>query len=188
MISPSVPALEQAQTQFAGEGLPFPPIPSELAPRLQRLGPWTFGTRPDAPSLYDLAAYVAELELGPVADYVMAGHAGHGTNSWALHYYLVRGPLALLLQTAWGGIYTDNDAAARLMADRFAQAQALITGSAATQAAGRLALPARLAVVVSDFYGSRWAVLPAPGPAASAAWQPADDPLAEAGAWLSEAA
>ena len=37
----------------------------------------------------------------PVADYLLLGHAGHGIQSYAIHYYVVRGPLALFLQIGW---------------------------------------------------------------------------------------
>jgi hypothetical protein len=39
-----------------------------------------------------------------VEDYVVAGHAGHGTNSYAISDFLVYRPLAVFLQLPWGGV------------------------------------------------------------------------------------
>lgn len=151
------PVCEQARQQFAAEGLPLPPIPAELAGQLRELGPWLFGTRPGTPGLYNLDWFVEEA-AGQPADYLLFGHAGHGLNSWAMHYYLVRGPLALFLQCAWGGAYMDRVTTTAVLAARLDLAEQLIQAAAA----GRLALPERLVVVHSDFYGARWQ-LTAPG-------------------------
>ena len=162
MTSPAEPPnsdLQQLKLLFAEARLPLPPIPSALAARLHRLGNWHFGTRADAPNPYNLAWFVQEVQERPVPDYVVLGHGGHGVNSWALHYYLVYGPLALFLQNGWGGAYMDNDTTVQQMAERFTAAVSLIEATEAAQQRGRLALPERLVVVVSDFSGSRWKYL-----------------------------
>lgn len=146
---------EQARQQFAAERLPFPPIPAELADQGRQLGPWLFGTRPGTPSLYHLDWFVEEA-AGQPADYLLFGHAGHGINSWGMHYYLVRGPLALFLQCAWGGAYMDRAASTTALAARLTLAGQLIKAAEAACLAGRLILPKRLIVVYSDFYGARW--------------------------------
>lgn len=167
-------ALDTAQALFLAEGLPWPPVPPALAAHLQQLKPWTFGTRAAGPDLYDLPAWVAEVEAGPVEDYVIFGHAGYGTNTWALHFYLVSGPLALFVQTAWGGIYTDNAAAEAQLARQFAAAAALLAAPR-----GRLGPTQRLAVVDAAYHQQAWAALPE-------AWQPDPDPLAAAARWLTQ--
>ena len=91
-----------------------------------------------------------------VDDYLVVGHDGHGVNSWAMHYYIVRGPLALFLQTGWGGAYMDTEAEAADMAFRFSQARLLVEAaeSAAPEHGGRVA--GRYIVVDSAFTGGRW--------------------------------
>ena len=55
--------------------------------------------------------FLLTLLTGQVDDFVAVSHAGHGANSYALSYFLVDGPLALFLQTAWGGVFTDPEKA-----------------------------------------------------------------------------
>lgn len=44
-----------------------------------------------------------------IPDQYSISHAGHGLNSYALNFRLVYGDLALLVQTAFGGVYGDLD-------------------------------------------------------------------------------
>jgi hypothetical protein len=154
--------LAEARQLFAEEGLPFPPIPEDLAPRVVKIGPWVYGTRADIPNLYRFELFVTEVESEDVPDYVVFGHAGHGFNSWAIHHYLVHGPLALLLQLAYGGAMMDNRQMAQDMARAFAVAGDLIRAAEDAVAAGRQ-LPGRLTVAASNFYGSRWTWLEGKG-------------------------
>ncbi|MEB3355620.1 MAG: hypothetical protein VKK04_02655 [Synechococcales bacterium] len=151
-MSTDVSPLGKAQALFATEGLPFPHIPAEMHDTFCLLAPWVYSTRTDIPDPYGIAQFVEEVSTQPVADYVVLGHTGHGINSYAMHYYLVRGSLALFLQIAWGGAYTDNDKAVEKMATAYAQAEQL----AAAIEAAKLSPSERLIVVISDFYGSRW--------------------------------
>ena len=166
---------EQAQQQFGAEGLPFPPIPPELVGQGRQLGPWLFGTRPGTPSLYNLDWFVEEIAEQP-ADFLLFGHAGHGANSWAMHYYLVRGPLALFLQCAWGGAYMDRAKTTQALAHRLALAEQLI------QAVEAARLTGRLVVVYSDFYGARWQLTDPGDPAGNegGAWREGPSALEEA--------
>ena len=109
---------------FARAGLPAPPVPAQFVPRLQEFGPWWFGTRRTA-GLYQFAALLAG-EGVEVDDYLICGHAGHGVDAHAIHYFLRDGPLLLLLEIGHGGAHMD---AARTRADvgeAFAQAAAFI--------------------------------------------------------------
>ncbi len=150
------PALEAACQLFTQEGIPFPFVPPEMRPAFAELSKWVYGTRPDAPWLYEIRKYVREAGTEPVADYLLFGHAGHGIQSYAMHYYVVRGPLALFLQIGWGGAYMDKDKAARNMATRFAQAEELIQAVEAAQREDRFRPGERLIISTSDFYGSSW--------------------------------
>lgn len=154
--------LEGAKQLFAKEGLPFPPIPDDLAPHVDEIRPWVYGTRADIPDLYRFELFVTEVEDEDVPDYVVFGHAGHGFNSWAIHYYAVHGSLALLLQLPYGGAQMDNRQMAEDMAPVFAAAGDLIWGVEEATAAGR-ELPGRLTVAGSGFYGSRWTWLEGTG-------------------------
>ena len=138
------------------EGIPFPFIPPEMRPAFAELSDWVYGTRPDAPWLYEIRQFVREAGTEPVADYMLLGHAGHGIQSYAIHYYVVRGPLALFLPIGWGGAYMNKDQAARDMTARFAQAKQLITAVEVAQQKDCFRTEERLIISASDFYGSSW--------------------------------
>src|SRR5664279_4461313 len=88
--------IEKARKLFQDEGLAFPTIPEEFAVRLREQGnrrlpmrdnigdlyasPWLFSTREIDMSPYNLQHYVREAESGPVDDYVILDHSGHGVN------------------------------------------------------------------------------------------------------------
>ena len=152
-------ALEQAKSLFAKEELPFPLIPTELADRLQKLAPWVYSTRADIPNLYDLEWFVQEIEDHTPEDYVGLGHAGYGFNTYAIHYYLVQHPIAVFLQVGWGGAYTDNSAAAKRLEGYFAEITSMFEQASQAQEAGKLKTSAIIALVLSDFYGSRWTII-----------------------------
>ena len=113
------------------------------------LAMWQFGTRTDAPRLYDYHGYLAEFHMKSVADYLQFGHDGYGINSYAVHYYLAYGALALALQLSWGGALTDPDEAARYIETVFDAATDLIALAEQQPAAGK-----RLLVAVSDHLGA----------------------------------
>ena len=172
-------ALEEARQRFEQAGLPFPPIPPEFTGSIQRLEPWVFGTRTDEANLYYIDVFVDETLRGDAPEYVLLGHSGRGTNSWAIHYFLVRGPLALFVQIGWGGALTsaeDNAAAAGKLARIFADTQRLIEAADEARRSGRLAGGERYLAQVSGFYGSQWARLEPAGPsAAPVAWHAEGD-------------
>jgi hypothetical protein len=77
-----------------------------------RIGDWLYGSRAvDFWDMYSFSKYPMEAILGETGDYVAIGHVGHGTNSYAITYQLVYGPIACFVQSAWGGIYMDTEAA-----------------------------------------------------------------------------
>ena len=43
-----------------GDGSPFPFIPPEMRTAFAKLSEWVYGTRPDAPWLYEIRKYVRE--------------------------------------------------------------------------------------------------------------------------------
>ena len=171
--------VEKARHLFQEAGLAFPTIPDELAVKLKEHGKWLFSTRKLKMSPYNLQYYVDESdgvnrvrgideftmlsredEESPSAaasDYAVLCHSGHGVNSYAIQYYLVRGPLRMFLHLGWGGVYMDADAAASKIRECFALADKIAPEA---MRAGKLAAGERLTIVGSDFYGSYWS---APG-------------------------
>src|ERR1700733_11653223 len=103
--------IEKARKLFHDSGLAFPTVPEELAVRIkegvnERLpmrdgindrhrSSWLFSTRELDMSPYNLQHYTDEAESGPVNDYVIVSHSGHGVNSYAIQYYLLRGSLRM---------------------------------------------------------------------------------------------
>ena len=140
---------------FTEAGLILPPIPASLAPQLQERRDWCFSTRLLILSPYAFEEYVREGIRPEVPDSLVLAHAGHGVNSYALHYYLARHPLCVFLQLAWGGAY--DDAAAKERVNRcFDLAHKLVAAFDQAGQAGRVQPRARFIVVASDFYGGYW--------------------------------
>ena len=130
----------------------FPKIPNELAVAIKEQSKWLFSTRELKTLPYFLQHYLQEIGGNP-PEYVILGHSGHGINSYAIHYYLVSGPLNLFLQLAWGGVYMDADASASWIRECFSLADEIVP---AVRGAERLSAGERLTIVGSDFYGSYW--------------------------------
>jgi hypothetical protein len=145
--------IEKARQLFEDAGLAFPKLPQELAVRLKQLDQWLFSTRPIDVSPYDFEHYVQEAKRTRKEDYAVLAHDGHGINSYAIHYYMVRGPLRMFLQLAWGGVYMDAQAAEAQIRDCFSIADQIV---AAAEKPARLQEGQRLTVAVSDFCGSYW--------------------------------
>jgi hypothetical protein len=101
-----------------------------------------------------MARYVAAARSRRVADYVVLAHDGHGVNSYAIHYFLVRQPLCLFLQVAWGGVYTDAAQATAHLEHCFSQATRLVQTVARARTEGQMVRDDRLIVVATDFYES----------------------------------
>lgn len=84
----------------------------------------------------------------------MLAHAGHGVNSYAIHYYLVKCPLYLFLQIPWGGAYEDSLRSTEEVNTTFGLAACLINALDQALESKRLRRKDRLLVVASGFYGS----------------------------------
>ncbi|RBM08193.1 hypothetical protein DEH69_24045 [Streptomyces sp. PT12] len=108
---------------FEQTGLGVPPVPDELRGEVRQLRPWAFATRgidPMAMYMFDRHP-VDEAVAGPGEDYMAVCHAGQGTNSYAVTYHLVFGPLALFVQTGWGGAYMDSVRTAAQVREQFSR-------------------------------------------------------------------
>lgn len=157
---------------FEGAGLLAPHVPPDLEPRLRKLRDWAYSTREIAPgAMYMFDDYLIEVLTRPVEDYVAVSHAGHGANSYAITYHLVRGPLALFAQSGWGGVYEDRELASAEVRDQLAACAALAQAvDAATPARPP---PSRLVVAASPFRGiaiCRWLDRPLDSEAWAHSW------------------
>jgi hypothetical protein len=154
---PNLPFFKSAQLLFEAEHLPFPAVPRHLASRMTPFSRSVFATRALAHGPYGLGGYQYEIEQSPaLAEYALVGFDGHGTNSWAAHYFLVSGPLALFIQLPWGGAYGDAVEDRAEIVKMFAWAsslQALIAQAAAQE---RIPTGWRLMVVATHFGDSGW--------------------------------
>lgn len=169
------PALDALLEKLAAARLPRPPIPPALEPALRRFDAWWFGTR-RTDGLYQYApVLLAEADRADVPDYVIVGHAGHGVNSYALHYFLRVGPLLALFELSFGGAYTEPTRARADIAEAFAAAETLI--AAVPALVRRDVPPAGLQVMISTVRRSSWQAGAARG---SGQWSPV---LAAAVAW-----
>lgn len=182
--------LLQATRTFDRAGLCAPPVPAPLRAEFIEQEEFVFTTRrvePDQMYFFDL--YPLEAIARLIRDYAAVCHSGHGTNSYAITYQLVNGPLALFVQVAWGGIYTNNERAAKEVCRRFRQIEDLI--EAADSSKDSWAPPAKLFVLQSDFRGAgglRWLDEPLGDEGAAERWmaeiQSGRDVLGEAAALL----
>jgi hypothetical protein len=173
--------IEKARQVFEKAGLAFPTIPEKLAEQLKEQSKWVFSTRPIDVWPYLLHSYVEEAEKSEVDDYAVLCHAGHGVNSYAIHYYLVQDSLRMFLQLGWGGIYSDEGKDTARIRDCFLLADQI---SSVAKTVGRFRAGNHLTVVVSNFGGSYW--LP-PGKTRRENDKRCEDPLAmlkEVLAWV----
>lgn len=138
-----VPVMPQTIAwRFSQAGLAPPPIPEAFAPRLRAYGEWVFATIDPPARPYDVFSYLEQQAGEGEDDYLLIAHDGHGMNSWALHYFLISGSFACFLQLPWGGVLTDEAAAAERIAAAFNHVATLCAAS----------LPANETLTVIDVF------------------------------------
>jgi len=171
--------LLQAEAFLRTAGLSLPALPAGLAEEIRERAPGIYCTREFVDSPYVVEAYVAELlRSANPGDYALLAIDGHGVQSWAFHYYLVSGPLALFVQLPWGGVYTDVATARPEIERVLAWAQPLPQRLAELKRQGRLEPGNKLLVVFSRFSKSRWAWIGQPEAATQdIQWQPSTQML-----------
>ena len=175
--SPNEPGNEPAslnpQVTFKREGLPFPPLPAQLAAALQPLGTGWFATRPLPSTPYDFNRFLAEVETHPgPPDYAVVGFDGYGVNSWAVHFYLVDPGLALFIQLPLGGAYLEREPARAEIAAHFEWAGTLQSRLRLAESAGKIPDGMRLQVAADRSGRGGWRWLHAGTGAAPARWNP----------------
>ena len=165
-MAPTNPDLDRARSLFAEAGLPFPAIPAEFVPDFREVDNWHFEANAPQGHPYNLHKYTRLARLASLNNYVVLAHAGHGVNSYAIHYFLVQKPLCVFLQIGWGGVYMDASKAVALLKRCFDLVEELVSATQAATARGRLNTDDRIVVTSSDFYinsrvetrrhGGRW--------------------------------
>ncbi len=150
------PTILTIKKRFQEAALTLPPIPADLASQLIERRDWCFSTTPLERSPYAFDDFVREGIRPEVPDSLVLAHAGHGVNSYALHYFLVRTPLHLFLQAAWGGVYMDEAKARSEVNECFRLVVLLVAAVDRAKAAGLFQPGERLIVVVSSFSGGFW--------------------------------
>lgn len=158
-ISEASHDLIKAQMLFAENNLPFPPIPTKFAPNIVEVADWIYGNRTEETYLYETNDFIRSSLMYQEDDYILFGHSGRGYNSWAIHYYLVEGPLSLFIQVGWGGALDDEEANASTtsaLGQFFNDAARLIQAVEEAQQKGYFKSGEKLIVEASTFNGYRW--------------------------------
>lgn len=140
------------------QGLPMPEIPKALLENLKQSSDFIFSTRDNkTPSPYDLMYFVNELQNKEIKDYIVVGIAGHGTSSWALHFYLVEGSIAFFLQSRWGDAIYDSETTRDKIIGGFEVMKFFYSVINEAKKSGKLAKDKQLVIIESDFLGRKWA-------------------------------
>lgn len=169
------PAVQDLLDFFARNDLGAPPLPPELATSIEKRRDFQWSSRELPFSPYAPFQYVEELVRSPPGDYVALSHDGHGANSYALHYQLVRGRLAMLLQIGWGGAYMDKPVAAKCVATAMSAADKIVKAAEIAERSGYWLGTERLLVVASQQHLSWWLPL---SPERIADWEDFNGPPA----------
>ena len=146
---------EKALRQFKEANLAFPKIPHALVEDFEEHSPWTYASIKDFDWPYELKAYLPLLDYEKVMDFAILSHTGHGSSSYAVHYYLFYKNLRMLLQMNWGGVYTNEKTA------MFEIGKSVIISKVILRQIddGNSKLGDKtLTIVGSDFWGSCWGV------------------------------
>lgn len=147
-----------AQAFFADQGLPFPPLPPALSADLQPAKPHLFATCAVEHSAFDVELWIGAVDAN-AAPRALLGVDGRGFNSWAMHYFLVDGPLALFVQCPWGGAFGDAGRDAERVKAAFAACGPLQEAAARALHEGRAPIGRRLLVVHGAILDERCAWL-----------------------------
>ena len=150
--------LHHAQALLSAEGLSFPTLPGALAGQLRERAPGIYSTRELVASPYALEVHVGELlHSANWGDSAVVAIDGHGSQSWAFHYYLISGPLALFVQLPWAGAFSDMNADRAEIERVLDWARPLPQRLTELEKQGRLAPGQKLLVVLTRFSRARWA-------------------------------
>jgi hypothetical protein len=142
---------------LADAGLSMPPMPDGADARLKEREDWCFSTRAFKESPLNLQHHARKAIAGASPDYVLVARVPHGATSFAMHYFLVQGPLQLFLQLACGSP-AGRERSATQINECFTLAHELVAAVLQALRSGRLPQAGRLTVVGSDLVESFWEV------------------------------
>jgi hypothetical protein len=154
-------ALEEAFFLYRDAGLRLPPIPAELAPKLEEVAEWLFAS--SDVDLMDLAGFVEAANKPEAEPEVAFGHVGHGVASWFLCYRLIIDPLAVFLRQRFGAAVDGADeGGVELFNSTAAELEELVIFAEVARRRGTLAPGTRLVLVLDDRAGDFWQIGPGP--------------------------
>lgn len=144
--------IDKARAVFEAEGIPMPPLTSAEEAALQAVDDHLFATRAVETSPYTLDAYLNEVLRGDApASYVLLGFAGGGVASSAFHYFVVEEGMAIFVQIAWGGGYTDEEDALRLITRSYSWVERTKAKVREAREKGVMPADTRMVAVVTQF-------------------------------------
>ncbi|MCL1127208.1 hypothetical protein [Shewanella surugensis] len=144
--------LEQdIRTLLTQAGLPIPPLPRQLLPKLNEHDNLMLSTQPLISSPYDLPQYLTELSAID-DDFFALGQAGYGINNWVFYYYLKWNKCTLAIQIPWGGALLEPNLAKKQLEARFSILKDILSQVHKKH----LAFAAQLIVIDSTLYPQGW--------------------------------
>ena len=149
-------ALLFLENLFREQDLPLPPLPEKYISELRTISGKAVGTKdlPPKAQLYDISRFIDESIA--TSDGLYAGFDGYGVGSWAVHYYLIEGPLRLFIQRHWSSPYLDAAETAAHITLSFQYAAKLRSKMQEAQSGGKVPAGQILIVEDSDFTQPRW--------------------------------
>lgn len=149
--------IDIAKEVFEEKGVAFPVIPEALKGSLKQISEHLFGTREDKVEAYNIEGFIDEIVSEEVKDYILLGFVEEEGCSWAVHYYIVEGPLAVFVQLKWNGCDEGNDEdVKRIIEGTFMGVEVLLESIRETKKKGLVEEGKRLVVVESNRIGSGW--------------------------------
>lgn len=170
-------SLARASLLYREAGMRLPPVPPELADRLQEQAEWQFST--DLVELTDREGFLATARDPATPTQIGFGHVGHGITSWWLCYRLIRDSIAVFLRQSFGGVYNDHEASLGIINPTVEQIEKLIPAADAARRAGRIAPGQRLVLVIDDLGGGGWEIA-----GGSDGWHDSKQPIDDVVAFL----
>jgi hypothetical protein len=146
--------LDDLRSTFTAAGLAVPTVPAEFHEVLERRGSWCWSSEPLDTTPYLVEEFVRSFEVDPTHDRIVIAHAGHGSASWVLCYFVMIESVGVFVHSSWGSSLDteEQDAVAK---ERFAAR--LHDATEFLDNARSRTRDSVVAVVVSDMAGDRWA-------------------------------
>ena len=162
-LQPSFAGVDECRALLRTVGIDMPTIPPELAPAFQKRVKWMFSSTSLELVPYTLDVCIRDVLDADPPDLALCAHQGHGINSYAMHYVLVRRPLFLFTQIGFGGVYMDEDKSRSAVNDAFRVCDEIVALAEARIADKKLERDRRLVIVASDFWSDLRTYPPAIG-------------------------